>query len=42
MAIKWLFTESLELELIAKDILQNRRESDTFTREVRITYVDHF
>lgn len=42
MAIKWLFTESLELELIAKDILQNRRESETFTREVRITYIDHF
>jgi len=42
MSIKWLFTENLELELLAKDILQNRRESKTFTREIRITYIDHF
>ena len=37
-----LLTENLELELLAKDLLQNRRESETFTREIRITYIDHF
>lgn len=42
MAIKWLFTENLELELIIKDLLLNRREADTFAREVRITYIDSF
>jgi len=42
MAIKWLFTGNLEMELIGKDLLQNRRESSSFSREVRITYVDRF
>jgi hypothetical protein len=41
-SIKWLFTESLELEVVAKDLLVNRRESDTFTREVRMTYISSF
>lgn len=40
--IKWLFTHNLELELLMKDLLVNRRESDTFTRELRITYVERF
>lgn len=42
MSIKWLFAENLELEVILKDLLVNRRESDTFTRELRITYIDNF
>ncbi|MBI5265934.1 MAG: YjbH domain-containing protein [candidate division Zixibacteria bacterium] len=41
-SIKWLFTRNLELEFIAKDLLTNRRESETFTREVRMTYLDNF
>ncbi len=41
-SLKWLFTENLELEFIFKDILVNRRESDTFTREIRLTYLDMF
>ena len=41
-SVKWLFTEKLEIELLLKDLFINRRESDTFTRELRITYVDHF
>lgn len=40
--IKWLFAESLELELLLKDLLVNRRESETLTREVRLTYVEKF
>ncbi len=42
MSVKWLFTNNFELELILKDLAVNRRESTTFTREVRMTYVDHF
>jgi len=42
MSIKWLFTQNLEIEVIAKDLLVNRRESDTFTREIRMTYIDSF
>ncbi|HOD67762.1 MAG TPA: hypothetical protein PLR32_06885 [candidate division Zixibacteria bacterium] len=42
MAVKWLFTDNLQLEFIAKDLTLNRRESDTFSREVRITYIDRF
>ncbi len=42
IGIKWLFTDQLELEFILKDLLVNRREYDTFGREVRITYIDSF
>lgn len=42
MTFKWLFTRNLELELIAKDLLTNRRESSTLTRELRITYLEKF
>jgi len=41
-SVKWLFTENLELEVVLKDLFVNRRESDTFTREVRMTYIDSF
>ncbi len=42
MSLKWLFTDKLELEVIFKDLFVNRRESETFSREARITYIDHF
>lgn len=42
MSIKWLFTENLELEALVKDLLVNRRESDTITRAMRLTYIDRF
>ncbi len=42
LSIKWLFTENLELEFLCKDLLVNRRESDTFSRGVRILYIDSF
>ncbi len=41
-SVKWLFTENLELEALMKDLLINRRESETLTREIRITYIDKF
>ncbi len=42
LSVKWLFTRNLEIELIGKDLLTNRPESDTFSREVRLTYIDSF
>ncbi|MEA3296485.1 MAG: hypothetical protein U9R56_01310 [candidate division Zixibacteria bacterium] len=41
-AIKWLFAENLEIEFLIKDLLVNRRESSTFSRGVRLTYIDSF
>ncbi len=40
-SIKWLFTENLELEVLLKDLLTNRR-NESFSREIRITYIDKF
>ena len=42
LSVKWLFSENLELEALLKDLLVNRRESDTITREIRLTYIDRF
>jgi hypothetical protein len=42
LSIKWLFAENLELEILLKDMLVNRRESSTVGREVRMMYIDHF
>jgi len=41
-SLRWLFTDNLELELMLKDLLTNRRESTTLTREIRITYIENF
>jgi hypothetical protein len=42
ISVKWLFTNNLELEVVLKDLLINRREAETFTREARITYISSF
>jgi len=42
LGIKWLFTKNLEMEAHLKDLLLNRRQSDTITREISITYIDKF
>ena len=42
VGVKWLFAKNLELEVHLKDLLLNRRESDTITREIKITYIDSF
>lgn len=42
LSLKWLFTDRLEIELIARDALVNRREAATFAREFRIVYRDAF
>ncbi|MCK4460401.1 MAG: hypothetical protein KAW46_01280 [candidate division Zixibacteria bacterium] len=41
-SIKWLVTENFELEFLMKDLLVNRPEADTFTRAVRLTYIERF
>jgi len=41
-SIKWLVAENLEIEFLIKDLLVNRPESDTFTRAVRLTYIERF
>lgn len=42
ISIKWLFAKDLELEALLKDLFLNRREADTFTRGIRLTYIDRF
>lgn len=42
LSVKWLFAKDLELELILKDLLINRRDSETFTRAIRMMYIDRF
>lgn len=41
-SVKWLFTENLEIELLLKDLLINRRESNSIQRGLRLTYIDRF
>lgn len=42
LSVKWLFTRNLEIELLAKDLLVNRPEAETLTREIRLTYIESF
>ncbi len=42
LGIKWLFAKNLEMSAHLKDLLINRKESSTITREIKITYIDKF
>ena len=42
MSIKWLYSENLELEAVFKNLLNNRRGVSTFSRGLRLTYVEYF
>ncbi len=43
LGLKWLYKENLELEIILRDLLVNRREgATTFGRELRFTYIEFF
>ncbi|MCP4685571.1 MAG: YjbH domain-containing protein [bacterium] len=42
LSVKWLFANNLEMEVLAKDLLINRREAETFSRGIRIIYIDSF
>ena len=42
MSIKWLYSENLELEVVLKNLLNNREETNSFSRGLRFTYVEYF
>ena len=42
LSVKWLFAANLEMEVFAKDLLINRREANSFSRGLRIIYIDSF
>jgi hypothetical protein len=42
LGIRWLYSENLSLEIILKDLLINRREAESFGRELRLTYIEFF
>lgn len=42
LSLRWLFHDNLELEAILKDLFVNRKDASTFTREVRIIYIETF
>ncbi len=41
MGLKWIYSENLELEAVFKNLLNNRRGIDTFSRGLRITYMEY-
>ncbi|SYZ73357.1 conserved exported hypothetical protein [Candidatus Zixiibacteriota bacterium] len=42
MSIRWLFSENLELEAIFDNLLNNRRDANSFGRGLRFTYIEFF
>ena len=42
VAVRWLYSESLQLEFQLKNLLQNRKTATTISREFRLIYVEFF
>ena len=42
VALRWLYSESLQLEFQLKNLLQNRKTVTTISREFRLIYVEFF
>ncbi|MCX6827243.1 MAG: hypothetical protein NTV06_08290 [candidate division Zixibacteria bacterium] len=42
MGVKWLFSENLELEAVFENLLNNRRDVNSFGRGLRFTYIEFF
>jgi len=42
VALRWLYSESLQLEFQLKNLLQNRKTATTISREFRLIYVEFF
>jgi len=40
--LRWLFSENLEIEVIFKNLLNNRRDVNSFGRGLRLTYIEFF
>ena len=41
-SIQWIYSSNLVLEVLLKNLTNNRKESNDIWRGLRITYVDHF
>jgi len=41
-SFRWTFSDNLELGFNIKDVLSNSRNTQSVTRELRITYLEHF
>jgi len=41
MGLKWVYSENLELEAVFKNLLNNRRGISSFSRGLRITYMEY-
>lgn len=42
VALRWLYSETLQMEFQLKNLLQNRRGTTTISREFRLIYVEFF
>jgi hypothetical protein len=40
--LKWIFASKLEIELLLKNLLENRKDLPHMAREIRITYIETF
>jgi hypothetical protein len=40
--LKWIFASKLEIELLLKNLLKNRKDMPHMAREIRITYIEVF
>ena len=41
-SIQWIYSSNLVMEVLLKNLTNNRKESNDIWRGLRITYVDHF
>ena len=42
MALKWRYMENLQVEFFVRDLLANRRETESFERGLKIVYLEFF
>ncbi len=42
MGLRWLYSENLEIEVILKNLLNNRHDVNSFGRGLRLTYIEYF
>ncbi len=42
MGIRWLYSENLEIAVMLKNLLNNRRDVNSFGRGLRLTYIEYF
>lgn len=42
LGLRWLYSENLEIEVILKNLLNNRHDVNSFGRGLRLTYIEYF